>query len=498
MAAAKPAGICFLMFCIVFLTFPIFPSIAFANELALVVGQSTILQVSPWLAVENSPGSRPGTAVLCERVQIRGLSRIKNLRKFSHSVKVKVSVTNSSASLPNVEVCFHRNESLGIGMCPQGQWEKLTKGPWVRSMSPFDQKVLDIRMAPSSFQTLDLSIEEEFFLYRIVFLVLGMVMLMLAFFLSKSLVFYYTSAMAIGVLLVILMVLFQGMRLLPTGRKNSLAIFVYSSLVGLGSFFLRYLPGLLHSILVEIGISEDMYNPLATFLLIFVVVAGAWLGFWVVRKFVLTEDGSIDISTSHFVAWSIRSVAAVMILQSSLDPLLAAGALICGILVSGILRRVIRLRFFHHLYKNLFRTPKSSQRRSQIPDSLPYEDPDDTYPYKVQRPAKPESFRPQYRPFTLASCNSPIRGLSRTPPDPPSASETYYSTFHNTPERRKFSKDEWENFTRESTKKALEELVASPDFSKWAVGNAERITLTPNKVRPGTSSNAQRRWFLWF
>ncbi|CBI18810.3 unnamed protein product, partial [Vitis vinifera] len=90
---------------------------------------------------------------------------------------------------------------------------------------------------------------------------------------------------------------------------------------------------------------------LATFLLIFVVVAGAWLGFWVVRKLVLTEDGSIDISTSHFVAWSIRSVAAVMILQSSLDPLLAAGALICGILVSGILRRVIRLRFFHHLYK---------------------------------------------------------------------------------------------------------------------------------------------------
>ncbi|XP_059594625.1 uncharacterized protein LOC104878704 isoform X2 [Vitis vinifera] len=477
MAAAKPAGICFLMFCIVFLTFPIFPSIAFANEHALVVGQSTILQVSPWLAVENSPGSRPGTAVLCERVQIRGLSRIKNLRKFSHSVKVKVSVTNSSARLPNVEVCFHRNESLGIGMCPQGQWEKLTKGPWVRSMSPFDQKVLDIRMAPSSFQTLDLSIEEEFFLYRIVFLVLGMVMLMLAFFLSKSLVFYYTSAMAIGVLLVILMVLFQ---------------------VGLGSFFLRYLPGLLHSILVEIGISEDMYNPLATFLLIFVVVAGAWLGFWVVRKLVLTEDGSIDISTSHFVAWSIRSVAAVMILQSSLDPLLAAGALICGILVSGILRRVIRLRFFHHLYKNLFRTPKSSQRRSQIPDSLPYEDPDGTYPYNVQRPAKPESFRPQYKPFTLTSCNSPIRGLSRTPPDPPSASETYYSTFHNTPERGKFSKDEWENFTRESTKKALEELVASPDFSKWAVGNAERITLTPNKVRPGTSSNAQRRWFLWF
>lgn len=78
----------------------------------------------------------------------------------------------------------------------------------------------------------------------------------------------------------------QGMKLLPTGRKNSLAIFIYSSAVGiklksltpsfrwkrlfkyncfcqvgLGSFFLRYLPGLCRTILMEIGISEDMYYP---------------------------------------------------------------------------------------------------------------------------------------------------------------------------------------------------------------------------------------------
>ena len=31
--------------------------------------------------------------------------------------------------------------------------------------------------------------------------------------------------------------------------------------VGLGTFLLRYLPGLLHSILMEMGISEDMYYP---------------------------------------------------------------------------------------------------------------------------------------------------------------------------------------------------------------------------------------------
>lgn len=85
------------------------------------------------------------------------------------------------------------------------------------------------------------------------------------------------------------------MKLLPTGRKSSLAIFVYSSVVrvkfnaeliylslifiymimihvflmiyqvGLGTFLLRYIPGLVRSLLTEIGISEDMYNPVSYF-----------------------------------------------------------------------------------------------------------------------------------------------------------------------------------------------------------------------------------------
>lgn len=39
-----------------------------------------------------------------------------------------------------------RNLSRGVGMCPQGQWEKLSRGScvrWLRSMSPFDHKLLD-------------------------------------------------------------------------------------------------------------------------------------------------------------------------------------------------------------------------------------------------------------------------------------------------------------------------------------------------------------------
>lgn len=199
--------------------------------------------------------------MLCERVHIRGLSRLKNIGKFANTVKVKVSGTNSSTRIPTFEVCFHRNTSLGLGMCPQSRWQKVPKGSWSRSMSPFEHQLLDIRTYGSSLQSLEVSIEEEFVKYRTMFLILGIIMMSLASLLSNSLVFYYGSGMAIGVVLVILIVLFQGMKLLPTGRKNSLAIFVYSSVVGLGSFLLSYLPGLLRTVLIEIGISEDMYNP---------------------------------------------------------------------------------------------------------------------------------------------------------------------------------------------------------------------------------------------
>ncbi|XWS41756.1 hypothetical protein CRYUN_Cryun17cG0110800 [Craigia yunnanensis] len=484
-----------LLLCLIFVTFSTFSPISFADEPSLVVGEfNKTLQLTPALQVEKSPGLKPGTRVVCERVHIDGLSRFMNLKKFSHSVKVKVSQGNSTLRRPNAEVCFHRNASLGIGMCPQGKWEKVSKGLWVKSMSPFDHKLLDIRMTSSSTQTLEVSIEEEFFLYRIVFLISGIVLLSLASTLSQSLVFYYGSAMAVGVILVVLIVLFQGMKLLPTGRKNSLAIFIYSSVVGLGSFLLRYLPGLLHSILSEMGISEDMYNPLAIFLLGFIVLAGAWLGFWVVRKLVLTEDGSIDISTSHFVAWSIRILAGIMILQSSVDPLLAGEALVSGIMLSSVLRKVARLKFLRRVCKKLFKLVKVIGRNTQYPDLAPDKYSHDEYIHN--RPEDSYFLKRRSKHFPLASCNTSVQGIIRTSPSQLSHTDSYPSTFHNTPERRKILKGEWEKFTRDSTKKAVEELCSSPDFSKWAAANAERITVTPRNSSAGTSVLRRRRWFL--
>ncbi|KAL2241521.1 UNVERIFIED_CONTAM: hypothetical protein Sindi_0793300 [Sesamum indicum] len=343
-----------LILWIILVLSPMFLSICSASEFSLVVSGPTELELSPSLIVENSPGSKPGSKVKCERLQIHGSPRIEHLNKFANSLKKLCDepriYSHSTDDLP-VTANIWKNASLMIGMCPKDQWERLTEGLWVKSMSPFDHKILDIRMAASYSESLHVSLDEEFFSYRILFLVLGIVLMSLASWLSQSIVFYYSGAMAIGVFLVILMILFQGMKLLPTGRKSSLAIFLYSFSVGLGSFLLRYVPRLLRSLLLEIGLSEDMYNPLAVFLLVFLVIAGAWLGFWVVRKLVLTDDGTIDIGVSHFITWSIRIVASVMILQSSVDPLLAAEALVGAIIVSSVLRKFVKPKVVRRVYK---------------------------------------------------------------------------------------------------------------------------------------------------
>ena len=86
-------------------------------------------------------------------------------------------------------------------------------------------------------------------------------------------------------------------------------------------------------------------------------------------------------------------------------------------------------------------------------------------------------------------------GITRTSPSQLSYTDSYPSSIHDTPDRKKFSKDEWVKFTRDTTKRAVEELVSSPDFSKWAAANAERITVTPSNS--SANASARRRWFLW-
>lgn len=80
----------------------------FLIYLFAVVSSNVSLQLLPGFLVENSPGSKPGIKILCERVEIHGLSRLKHLKKFANSIKVKVSCMNQNSHPHNVQVCFHR------------------------------------------------------------------------------------------------------------------------------------------------------------------------------------------------------------------------------------------------------------------------------------------------------------------------------------------------------------------------------------------------------
>lgn len=68
----------------------------------------------------------------------------------------------------------------------------------------------------------------------------------------------------------------------------------------------------------------------------------------------------------------------------------------------------------------------------------------------------------------------------------PKTEQEYYSTFHNVRNRKKFTKKEWDNFTRESTQQAITEWAASPEFSDWMIENADRIQLLPSECSDET------------
>ncbi|KFK28444.1 hypothetical protein AALP_AA8G515400 [Arabis alpina] len=460
-----------------------FSSLVSSDELPFVVGEINELEVTPTLEVKGSPGLKSDRTALCERIRIHGLKRLNHIDKYAHSLKLIVNVSTVGKA-STVDICFHRNLSRAIGMCPQSRWDKVSKGSWAQTMSPYDHKVLDLRVASASKVTVVVSAIEEFFMYRIVFLILGTVLLASASTLSQSLAFYYGSAMAVGIILVVLLVLFQGMKLLPTGR-SSFALFIYSSVIGLGGFLLRYVPGLFQSLLTEMGIDEEMYTPVAIFVGVFLSLAGAFFGFWTVRKLVLTEDGSIDISTSLFVSWSIRIVAAVLILQSSVDPLLAGGALITVILMSLSLKKIAGLKFLLRLYEismNLLQRIWEVIRYAEVPGYL----------HDFMRKSPDAS---QFR--KNATFGSPSGGIDGLQQSPLSESDTFPSSFHKTPERSKLSKEEWKKLTQDSTTKAVKELVSSPEFGKWAAANADRINITPRK-ESGGKTDQPRKWLPWF
>ncbi|RWW84443.1 hypothetical protein BHE74_00006948 [Ensete ventricosum] len=93
--------------------------------------------------------------------------------------------------------------------------------------------------------------------------------------------------------------------------------------LGVGSFIAHYFSTIVNSLLVSFGLSEELHNPVSiyfhdtvsVFIVVGVILSGAALGYWIVRKFVLSEDGTVDAGIAQFVKWAIRFTGVVFILQ---------------------------------------------------------------------------------------------------------------------------------------------------------------------------------------
>ncbi|RRT34719.1 hypothetical protein B296_00056205 [Ensete ventricosum] len=202
-----------------------------------------------------------------------------------------------------------------------------------------------------------------------------------------------------------------------------------------------------------------------------IILAGTFLGYWSARKLVLSEDGSVNSGIAQFVKWTMRSIGIISILQSTVDvPLGLVALATCST--------------FSYLVHS-----KKWHRRSNKNGSL--------WPRRSKQAAPPDrraenlSFAPKgttrsfwggsssYSPSPTAghSFHSIVAGSGYSLSKRVSRrNQDYYSTYHNVP-RRKFSEEEWERFTRESTSAALTEWASTPEVTKWIGNNAHRLRL---------------------
>ncbi|GKV48120.1 hypothetical protein SLEP1_g54953 [Rubroshorea leprosula] len=245
---------------------------------------SPILSVTPTPLSWHPSAHASKDVLLCDRVKVSGHSWL-DLGSYANSFRVTLA---PSVSIPQqlhskMQVCFHR--------------------------------YIDVKFIDDVSGTFVVALKEDFQQWRLWCLALGFFLWLLAPIVSKWIPFYYSSSMAIGIFLVIIILLFQGMKLLPAGRKNVFYLTIYGSAFGVGSYLVHYFSMLVNSSLVSLGLSEEMQNPVAVFLLVGIILSGAALGYWIVRKFVISKNGTVDVGIANFVKWAMRIIASALIFQ---------------------------------------------------------------------------------------------------------------------------------------------------------------------------------------
>ncbi|KAM2787653.1 hypothetical protein COP1_008388 [Malus domestica] len=201
------------------------PTLSPATELKGVDIENPVREVIPAPLSEHSavPGSKD--VIFCQRARVSGISRLK-LGSYASSLKITLSTSQGILErlLSKSQVCFHRNNALGLCQCEEDDWKNIQKGLWSSVMSPYDERYVDVKFIGKKPGSVTITVEEDFQRWRLLCLALGFTLLLLAPIVSNWVPFYYSSSMVIGVFLVIIIILFQGMKLLPTEGKNVLIL----------------------------------------------------------------------------------------------------------------------------------------------------------------------------------------------------------------------------------------------------------------------------------
>ncbi|KDP39654.1 hypothetical protein JCGZ_02674 [Jatropha curcas] len=286
------------------------------------LGNPTIA-VNPSLLIGRLPiSSNSKDALYCERVKVSGHSRLE-LGSYPSSFRVTlVPATVIPERLHGkIQVCFHRNASLGLCHCEKDEWKAVQKGLWSSVMSPYEERYVDVKFTGEISGSVTIAVQEDSQQWRLLCLAVGFLLLLLAPILSCWVPFYYSTSMTIGVLVVVIIILFQ---------------------LGVSTFVLHHISMLVNSILINFGLSKGMHNPVYVSVLVGIVLAGAALGYWIVRKFVISKDGNVDVGVAQFVKWSMRIIATIFILQSTVDAPFAMAALLSSYAICFLINATSR------------------------------------------------------------------------------------------------------------------------------------------------------------
>ncbi|CAH1416101.1 unnamed protein product [Lactuca virosa] len=104
------------------------------------------------------------------------------------------------------------------------------------------------------------------------------------------------------------------------GNCCQLAREMHFTLLGAGSFVVHSLSAFLNSFLQNFGISQEVQNPVSVFVVLGIILLGAGFGYWLVRKYIICEDGEVDVGVAQFIKWSMRIVAVPCIILHERHP----------------------------------------------------------------------------------------------------------------------------------------------------------------------------------